>query len=179
MADLQFDCDWEGLDEAFQALEAEVTEVVRGIAIETWNRVLLQTPQYYGRAVASWSFSIGSPMFVDRSSLVAIPEAVGEDMWGVKEYGPGSVKSKGNLEAINIANAYASLAPWTFRLGDDVFISNGSDHAGLLEKPEIMLRAVNRPGQMVARTLNYIENRYGDNVTPQSAARLKEKKIGG
>lgn len=179
MGSLEFDCEWEGLDQAFADLEQEVAAVVRGITIEVWNRVLLQTPQYFGRAVASWSYSIGSPMFVDRSKMVPIPKPAGKDMWGIKEYAPGDIKSKGNVEAIHIANTYNFPVPSSFRLGDDVYIANGSDHAALLEKPEIHLRAVNRPGQMVARALNYVTNRYGEGVSPQAAIRLKELKIGG
>ena len=46
---------WTGLDQAFAELEAEVTEVIRGITVEIFKHTLEMSPQYFGRYVSSWT----------------------------------------------------------------------------------------------------------------------------
>jgi hypothetical protein len=175
---------WEGLDQAFAALEEECEAIVRGIAIEAWNYVLRQTPQFFGDAVASWSFSVVTPKFVDRSNLVDHPEpTLGEqgadEPAGFKfRYDPEEIKQKGHSSAIEIANLFVGSTPWTWHLGQEIWFANGVDYSAGLEDGSIRLRAVNRPGQMASRALDNIQTAYGDQVSPRSVNRLKGLTIG-
>lgn len=173
---LEMTATWEGLDEAFDALTRECEQVVRGITVEAWNAVLRQTPQYYGRAVASWTYTIGRPVFVDRSGEI-VPDEVAED----DDSFP--VRSKGDPTAIGVANSFNIGADRVFKLGDTVWFANGVDHGEgpysvALEVPHIRLRSANRPGQMVSRALDLMQSRYGHGVSAQSAQRLKGLSLG-
>lgn len=169
---LELDCRWENLDQAFDALMAECGSVVQGITAEAWNTVLRQTPQFYGRAVASWTCTIGTPVFVDRSGEI---ETTFND-----ETEP---VIKGNPTAIGLANSHNLGATSGFKLGDTIWFANGVDHgegpysAGL-EDGSIRLRAGNRPGHMVSRALDAVQSKYADGVSPASATRLKGLRIG-
>jgi hypothetical protein len=169
---LEFDLNWDNLDQAFEALTVECEKVVRGITVEAWNAVLKQTPQFYGRAVASWTYTIGSPVFIDRSG----------EMEDTAEFG-NMPMSKGNPTPIGVANSMNYGASDRFRLGDTVWFANGVDHgegpyAGGLESGSIKLRAGNRPGQMVSRALDLMQSRYGQDVSVSAAHRLKGLRLG-
>jgi hypothetical protein len=171
---LELENTWEGLDAAFLELEAECASVIRGLTVEAWGRVLNTTPQFYGRAVASWSYSLGSPVFVDRSDDVWF----GQD-WRTED----NRKSRGSTAAIGIANSFNLGKDHAFKLGDTVWFANGVDHgegpySQALEDATISLRSVNRPGHMVKRAIDYIQAKYGEDVKPSSAARLKGLTIG-
>lgn len=176
MAELVLDASWDNLDQAFAALESELTSIVRGLTVEIWNGVLLRTPQYYGRMVASYTYSVGVPVFVDRSHAV---EPVTEEQ--IESTPP---KSKGHVEAIELANFYNSGAETRFKLGDMVFISNGVDHgegsySQAVEEGRVYLRSVNRPGAPARRTLDAIASRYANNISPKKALELKTLSIRG
>jgi hypothetical protein len=181
---LEVTMEWEGLDAAFAALEQQCTDIVRGIAIEAWNYVLSQTPQFFGDAVASWTFTTVSPSFVDRSNLVdhadpLLDEPDPNDPKGFKyQYDPDTIKRKGNSVAIEIANTFSAMAPYTFRLGQEIWFANGRPYSQALEDGTINLRSVNRPGHMVSRALDHIQTAYGDQVSPRSVQRLTELKVG-
>lgn len=172
MPEIQADLSWEGasLDAAFAELEAECAQVVRGMTVKMWESILLRTPQYLGRMAASWSYSLNAPQFYDRSQMVD---------WDVAR-----PRSRGNLVAVEVANADNVGSELGFKLGDTVWIANGVDHgegyySGDVETGAIRLRAVNLPGAPVSRTIDMIHSRYGEDVSPRAAELLKTLKIGG
>lgn len=174
MSDLKIDAEWDDLDKAFNLLAAEMESTIRGLTVEVWNQILNRTPQYYGRAVVSYTYSLNGPIAVDRSYLV---EPKNED-----EFDATKPKSKGHMEAINLANFYNRDRDMAFRLGDVVYITNGADHgegayAQAIEDGQVMLRAANLPGQMVRRTLDSITARYSRNISPNRASLLRQMGI--
>jgi hypothetical protein len=156
------------------------TNVVRGLTVRTFNGILSKTPQYLGRMAASWTYSIGAPQYIDRSSQVQ-PPAV-KDISGFIDYGEFTGLWRGHPLAIALANAASANRDSSFKLGDTVYISNGVNHgegpySQDIEDGNITLRSVNRPGAPVARTLDSIGAMYG-NVSPARAATLKSLRIG-
>lgn len=173
MVDLEVDLQWENLDEAFADLEQECTEIVRGLTIQSWNFVLSETPQWFGRMAASWSYSLDFPVYADRSDQV--PSDDGE--------GGEDILRKGHPAAISIANAASVLPMTSFALGDAVWFANGVDHGegpyASIAEDGYKLRPVNRPGQMVRRALDRVQARFGDDISPAQASILKSIKAGG
>lgn len=172
--------DWEGLDEAFEALEAECEQIVRGLTVRIWNGILSKTPQYHGRMVASWSYSLNGPEYVDRSEQV---EFMGPRKIELGNFEPSSALYKGHHKAINVANLANTGREMRFKLGDTVYISNGVDHgegpySELVENGGVHLRAPNLPGAPVARTLDWVEANFGVDIKPYRAEALKGLKIG-
>lgn len=184
MADVAVDLEWENLDEAFAELERDLTAVARGITIEAWNLVLKQTPQFYGRAAASWTYSINEPVFMDRSRLVEPSSNTGHYRTDPDEGDVFTGRSKGDPEAIGIANLGSMGNETSFRLGDTIYFANGVDHgegpyAADLESVSIFLRSVNQPGRMVSRAFDKVSIRYQNGTSNAQAAVLKQLKIGG
>lgn len=176
MASLGVTFDWDNLDAAFAHLEREVEDVVRGITVETWHGILNRTPQYLGRMVASYTYSLNAPVTVDRSHAIEVPDT--EDHDELSSF----VRSRGHVEAINTANLYNLGNDLRFRLGDTVWITNGVDHgegaySAAVELGEVRLRPANLPGQPVARTLDSIVARYGANVSKHRARYLRTLQI--
>jgi hypothetical protein len=173
---------WDNLDQALDALvKEEIEPIIRGLINMTWNGILVKTPQYHGRLVASWSFSIGSPEFVDRS------DEVQTSPYGPNGYEAGPVQPvyRGHPIAINVANSYARGKDAAFRLGDVVWFANGADHGEgpysvkIEEAEPFSLRQYNRPGKAVFRTLDMIKSRFSIDISPSNANRLKQTRIGG
>lgn len=178
MADLKLDLSWDNLDEAFASLEQEITDVVRGLSVVLFQQVVLRTPQYLGRMAASYTYSLNAPVYVDRSFLF------GDEIEGQFQSKPWITKpsSKGGVKAVNLASLYNQGKPDRFKLGDTVYISNGVDHgegaySGAVESGEVKLRAVNRPGNAVHRSLTYINALYGKNVSYAAALKLRAAQI--
>lgn len=188
---VELDLEWDGLDKAFQELEAECTEVVRGIAIEAWNHMLDQTPQFWGRMAASWTFSYNAPLFLDRSETVDASETSDMALSNQVTYdtpdGPETSFAglyKGHPEAIDTANFYNRGRDNGFQLGMTIFFANGVDHgegpySGAVESGAIRLRPVNRPGAPARRSLDFVAARYGRGVSAERAKLLKSFRIGG
>lgn len=171
---------WTGLDAAFAELEAECTNVVRGLTVKLYNGILSKTPQYLGRMAASWSYSLGTPLYVDRSNLVQPPAVKGPS--GFIDYGEFKGLWRGHPQAIAVAGAANAGKDAGFRLGMTVYISNGVNHgegeyAGAVESGEVILRAVNRPGAPVQRSLDGIGATH-QNISPLRARGLKALRIG-
>lgn len=172
MRDLQVELRWVGksLDRAFEELEAECEDIIRGLTVKVWNSILVRTPQYLGRMAASWSYSLNAPQFYDRSQMV--------------DHDKEFPVSRGHMEAIHIANDDNVGSDTPFKLGDTVWIANGVDHgegyySGDIELNVIKLRSVNLPGAPVSRTLDMIAAKYGEDISPREAGELKTLKIGG
>jgi hypothetical protein len=179
MGELRLDLGWKGLDEAFEALEEECATVIRGISVEMWRFVLGQTPQFYGRMAASWTYSLGQPEFVNRSAEASAFYMATDDL----EDGVVPMH-KGSPAAIAIANAASAGREKDFRLGDTIWFANGVDHgegsySQALEDGEIHLRAANRPGAPARRAADMAQARYYNQVNPQRVEYLKSLKIGG
>lgn len=189
MSSIDISVDIDGLDEAFDELEQEVAGIIRGISIELWNHILVETPQYYGRLAASWTYSLGTPVYVDRSKTMEfdIPHVsiqyVGVDKFTGEEGFFG--RRKGDPEAIGIANFASEGREVGFRLGQDIWLANGADHGEGAYSQEIedagsgRLRPVNQPGHAVARSIDALSIRYGDDITPLRAEQLQQLRIGG
>lgn len=168
---------WTGLDDEFAKLEAECTDIIRGLTVRVFNSVLSRTPQFLGRMAASWEYSIGAPSFVDRSDLVFSKELMEKgyykDSWKLK---------KGNPAAIYIANAANAGRDKAFKLGDIVYFANGVNHgegpyAGAVEDGSVRLRSVNLPDAPASRALDWANDFYSD-ITPNKAETLKSLTIG-
>lgn len=176
----ELDLEWdESLDEAFDALEAEITSIVRGMAVEMWDSILTKTPQFYGRMAASWSFSLDTPEFADRTADV---DFVGPRKIVVGTFEPSTGLYRGHPEAIAVANRANLGRDLQFRLGKTIWMANGVNHgegpySQAVENGGVNLRAVNRPGAPVERSVDMINARYGDDVTRVQAERLKLHKI--
>lgn len=174
---------WKGLDAAFAELEAECTEVARGLTVRIWNGILSKTPQYEGRMAASWSYSIGAPEYVDRSALVS-PDPTGQGDFthlGYYKHGVDPIY-KGHPVAIGVANSTNQGKDKAFKLGDTIYIANGVDHgegaySGAVEDGNVILRAENLPGAPVSRTLDWASVYFND-ISPQKAMSLKVLTIG-
>lgn len=171
---------WVGLDQAFAELEAELTDVARGLTVRVFNGILSKTPQYLGRMAASWTYSIGAPEFVDRSTLVG--NHIEKSPSGFIDYGAFTGFARGNPIAIGIANTANVGRDKAFKLGDVVYLSNGVNHgegpySQDIESGNIILRAVNQPGAPVARTLDWAGVFYAD-ISPNKARTLKSLSIG-
>jgi hypothetical protein len=194
---LDLDLEWEGnsFEDAFDELEADVTNIVRGLSVDMWHGIVNRTPQSRGRMVVSWSYSLNTPKFEDRSKQAPPYEMKMVRVWSREEgrfkfldeaYDGvnylASAFQKGSEPAIRIVNAINAGADELFKLGDEVFISNGVDHgegaySGAVEYGEIKLRSVNMPGNAVARTLAQITSSYGEDVPDSAGLRLRGRKI--
>lgn len=185
MANVELETEWDNLDAAFEALEDECSAIVRGITVEAWNNVLKETPQFYGRLAASWTYSINAPVFVDRSQSVKMSLGLDTPAAYATDPDEGDVFTglwKGHPEAIGIANMASFGKESTFRLGDTVYFSNGADHgegpyAADIEQGFIRLRPVNSPGKMASRAFDRAQARYGQSVSPRRVEYLKGLKI--
>lgn len=173
---LELELEWDDIDFAFAEFEREeLRPIIRGMTVQLWNNILLFTPQFYGRMVASWNYTLNAPFYDDRSELVS-PE---RDFAGLR-----MAREQGHPAAIAIANRFNQGHEEGFVLGNDVWFANGVDH-GEGEYSEWVetadqhkLRPENWPGHPVERSLAIIESLYGSEMTEQQASRLKNLRIG-
>ena len=182
--DVGFDKDQ--LDKVFFELEDIVESASIGIAIELFNNILNRSPQWSGSYVASWSISLNEPKFVDRSAQALALSKVRFDIDADPEERQQAPFSRGSVEPINIALREASGIKQSFTLGDTIYISNGvisrdpgfeDYHYGPdIESSMAELRAANRPGEAVRRSINYVMKRYGD-ITQNDVIKLKMKTL--
>ena len=183
MAELVIETEWDDLDKAFEEIEAELSQVVRGLSIEAWNYVLQQTPQFYGRLAASWTYSLNAPVFVDRSKAAMMSVSTLANFTTDPDEGDVFTgRRKGDPEAIGIANLASIGHETRFKLGDTIFFSNGADHgegpyAADVESGAVYLRPVNRPGRMASRAFDRMQSKYGNDVSPQRVEYLKSLRI--
>lgn len=174
---LELEVGWDNLDEAFQKLESELTDTVRGLSVRGWNSLLSKTPQFYGRMAASWNYSLNVPDFADRSLEAWTAQADKTDL------GPFEGLWRGHPVAIAIANAANAGKDKAFKLGDTIYFSNGVDHgegpySQDVEDGNVHLRAENLPGEPARRTLDWLGVRY-DNISENQARALRAQTLGG
>ena len=173
MARLEVKTQWQGLDEAFAALEAECTDIVRGLTVSAWRAVLRATPQYSGDMAASWNYCLNTPTFTNRAGQA---ERVWVDEMSFIPY------RRGDSPAIAIANSSNAGRDAAFKLGDRVIFTNGSDHgqgdyAQQAWDGTLPLRTVNLMGRPLGRTLDEIESRYGTGISRAAAGQIKNLRI--
>lgn len=163
---------WEGLDAAFAELEAEVTDIVRGMTVEIFNHTLEMSPQYFGRYVSSWTYQVGKPEFWSNPEFDYV----------IDDTGSIPIQRKGDPEAINSAKSHNAGRDRDFKLGSTVYIANGVDHgegpyAGLIEDGGITLRAVNQPGRPLGRSIDRAATWYAHDVNPKRVAQIKGNRL--
>lgn len=158
--------EWTNLDQVFGELEAECEDIVRGLTVRVWNSVLSRTPQFYGRMVSSWNYTLDPSDAVDRSDQIETTLDDGN------KFAEGLLH-RGHPAAIAIANAANFGNDYSFKLGQTVWLTNGAPHAMKVESGELKLRAINQPGTPVTRTLDWVQSTWGKGITSQAAANLK------
>lgn len=165
-------------------LEEEVAAACIGLGIELFESILYRSPQSSGSYAASWTMSLNVPKAVDRRGMVPASEKTMTFNRGGPGYDltVGIPYSKGDLPAIELAMAASSGIKSAFRLGDTIWISNGvlneeGEAYGMdIESGEMMLRAVNRPGDALARSCDYVIRQYGS-ITQSKLAKLVNKTL--
>lgn len=184
MAELGVDFEWDedSFEQAFAELEQECTLIIRGLSVLAWNQILQRTPQFAGGMAASWSYSLNTPQFYDRSNMVD-PSLIGAGLHNGRWEVTNPLR-KGHPAAIEIANDDNVGSELPFKLGDTIYIANGVDHgegpySADVESGGVRLRAVNLPGAPVQRTMSQIEARWETDMSPQTADMLKQLRIGG
>lgn len=172
---------WTNLDAAFAELEAECTDIIRGLTVRVWNGILVKTPQYYGRMAASWTYCLNNEVFYDRSDEVD-PQSNQLDANNFRSPFDFQPLRKGHPDAIAVANAANKGRDRAFRLGNTVYLTNGVDHgegpySQAVEDGEVVLRSVNLPGAPASRTLDWAGTYY-KSVSRAKAQSLKTLSIG-
>ena len=139
-----------------------------------WKSILVKTPQAHGRLVASWSYSVNSPIIVDRSDWVISNE---DAKAAIPPY-----RFKGHPDAIRIAYSASEGNASSFKLGDTIYFANGADHGegpysefieNISDTDPNWLFYKNKPGYMVKRTLQMIDGRYANGIDDHQASELK------
>lgn len=103
-----------GIQGWLKQTESLFTQDYRNLVWEVFNRIVNNTPQWSGLAVANWNLSIGAPDL--RMHVAEVDE--------VLPYGPQH--AKGDSEWINVALDRALPVAESIRYRDKVFISNGT-----------------------------------------------------
>lgn len=177
MLEMRFDSG--SLEKALQELaEKELAPVVKGLAQEVWSSILVKTPQMFGRLTASWSYSVNTPIVVDRSSMIISNEEADKAR---EEQGP--FKYRGHPAAIRIAYSMNQGNASSFKLGDTIYFANGADHGegpysqAIEEADPQWLRRFNRPGAMVRRTAQAVQAKYENGFSEDQAERLKRYQL--
>lgn len=151
----------------FDMLETQLDEVARGVVITYWNLVLKNSPQYTGAMAASWNFTYGAPVFVDRSNDTPFDPLHEEP------------HKKGDPEAIQIANNASREALNSFKLGEVAYMTNGDPMSEQIEEGTLSppLRSVNRPSHAMMNSLGVIDARYSRGITLRTGKDLMKVKI--
>jgi hypothetical protein len=144
--------------------------------------------------VASWTMSLNTPKAVNRTGQV--PQLIGPGQERIDKYPDGwgglvaersgepadMLYSKGSQPGIDVALRESAGWSQTYHLGDTVYITNGvvneigQHYASGVENGDIRLRAVNRPGDAMRRSVDQTLRWYSD-MSYRSAARLAQKKL--
>lgn len=189
---LEFKFDSDSLERALKELTVKEFEpVVKGLGQELWNSILTKTPQYFGRLTASWSYSVNTPITVDRSSMVISDEEadrVRDQRAEMREEGldvhdVGDVRYRGHPTAIRVAYSMSQGNASNFKLGDTIYFANGANHgegaySEFIETVDpLWLRVYNRPGAMVRRTAQAFQAKYENGVSENQAERVKRNPL--
>lgn len=174
-----------GVDVWLKQVKGVATQQYRDMVWEIFLRVVRETPQYSGRAVANWNISVGQPDFSFDYSLG--DRDVWEDLPNPEDSGlnPELLRHKGDRKWMQIAWNRNRPKKDAIRYGDRVFISNGatgdSNPAGddkgfayieAIQAPGVWrsrLREENLPFESVQESLIYVmtKMRRWDGATPK------------
>lgn len=169
------------LELRIQRMNKVPDEVYRDIIRKVFLRVLRQTPQFSGKAVASWVIGVGAPGSVDSENLGdeglqlaramgggARPRQRGDRRWRDVAWS----REKGKIDRIKYGQAvYITNSA----LGDtdngkslESYITSLQDPAYAAEK----LRPLHQPYEIVAESVAYVAARYRNRKIPLFAASL-------
>jgi len=152
------------LKAAMVNMEREANQVYRGFVTATFHRVLTETPQWSGNAVANWNVSLNSPDWTVNYTLkeAAAPDRSARRLLQHKwdtPYGPAV--SKGDPRGIMMSVRRAKDKLVSVTIHDRVHICNAAENLKhesyiqyLEDNPNNFLRPVNQPGHMVERVTN-------------------------
>lgn len=141
------------LDAWIASAERLAENVAKGLAAESFKMLLDHSPQYSGDFVANWNVSIGN---IDASFTQFQDPAITSTF---KVYQNRSAPA---MQAAILRNA-GKLA--TFKLGEAIFISNGSSHdqayAPMVEDDSITWRpGTSNIGRPIAITAGFVHQAY-------------------
>lgn len=161
------------IDAAFDALEAECADIIRGMTVEIFLHTLQMSPQYFGRYASSWTYQVGKPELGWTN-----PEFVYEG----EDQGYAMLHRKGDYPALASAIQHNTGRDNAFRLGETVYISNSADHgegpyAQGIENGTVKLRSVNQPGRPLGRAIDRAATWFATSVNPKHAAELKALRL--
>lgn len=162
----------EQLTEWTDRVEEQVMDSANGIAVELFNTLLEESPQYSGDFVANWQYEINSitPTFQEVNLL--------EETGRWEAAGP---YRRGSMPAIRYAKAMNKGRDHTYQLGDTFYLHNSATHnepyALKIEEGTINFRhEVGNFGHVVARSVAAVIPK-NLNIGRSQANRLKRKKL--
>lgn len=134
----------------FKAVSGAFAEAAQGLAKETLNIVLEESPQFSGDFTANWKVSVGAPDTSFTIGVIRPRVAQYPDSDGLLNVVPFK---RGDREAIDYAKRHAAWE--TIKLGQHIFLSNSANHdenyAWKIEDGSIKFRSVNSGAEAVAR----------------------------
>jgi len=144
------------LDAELARIKKEVTEIYRGFVTATFHRVLLDTPQWTGNAVANWNVSLGQ---IDYSVNYTFKEQ------HVQKWIPLYQKGATPASMSAATRAASTIASISLDNPVPVYFANSAenlDHKSYIQYLEVninnFLRDVNKPGHMVENTARLAGN---------------------
>lgn len=151
------------LDAWLASVEAEITKVAKGLAVEALVTAAYESPQYSGDFTANWNLSVNQP---DRSFTAGVfPEAA---------FPSKHPFINGDSPAIAYAMGQADGKLDNFKLGDTIWLCNSAvhqdDYAWKIENNRIKFRSGNS-GSPLLHTMDYLKAKYGV-ITKQRAQGL-------
>lgn len=138
-----------GVDVWLKQVRGLATQQYRDMVWEIFLRVVRETPQYTGKAVANWNISTGQPDFSfddtlgDHDTWFDPPDPRGSDS------NPEDLRRKGDRKWMQIAWNRNRAKKDAIRYGDMVFISNGATGDSDTHNPDegfAYIEAIQRPG---------------------------------
>lgn len=150
-------------------VEGATVALYRRVVWEIFTRILEQTPQFTGRAVANWNLGINAPD-------MSVDYGMGDDVsLTASGYYAHATRERGDRKWIQEAEERARYLMRRIRKGDKVFISNavlGDDDAGgsagfpymaALQEPgywATKLRNANKPYETAMESAIFVVERF-------------------
>lgn len=161
-----------GLDLMVVKTKQMALDTYKDFIWEVFKRILRETPQWSGKAVANWNISVDAPDYSYSDNLVPEVNATSPAAFSVGEK-PAGVRQRGSLGAMAIARYRNKPKMLAIKAKDKVFISNGvqgdSDSGGLtrylddLQDPSYWakkLRDVNKPYEVAQESLIIVSTQF-------------------
>jgi hypothetical protein len=148
--------------------EALAVQTYRGLAAYAFTYIMEETPEYTGESVSNWTLNAGAPLAQYQSGI--------KEEYRAAKHTRDSAHTKfwagnPNMQALQIAEANRDTGLATITsLDEKVYIVNattfdgigGRTVADLEDPPGGWLRAVNEPGHMIGRAVDYIGQNFAD-----------------